>query len=88
MSEIHQIQRQSEQATSFVNTDHASPLFYKNEVVGRYEASESKVTSRDNNRCGSAEMGLTNDYSGSTLNQRAVKDTNLQSKSSQIPPDQ
>lgn len=68
MSEIHQIQRQSEHATSFVNTDHASPLFYKNEAVGSYEHTESRVTSRDNNRVGSAEAGLTMDPSGSTLN--------------------
>ena len=69
-SEIHQIHRQSDQATSFINTDQASPLFYKHEEphVGSYEQTESRVTSRENARISSKEAGLTNDYSDSTLN--------------------
>ena len=69
-SEIHQVHRQSEGMTSFVNTEQASPLFFKQEAphVDSYEQTESKVTSREHARADSKDAGLTNDYSDSTLN--------------------
>ena len=69
--------------TSFVNTDQASPLFYQREPnIGSYEQTESRVTSRENAKVPSKDETYTNDYSDSTLNQRAGKNSRSRSRSS------